>query len=955
MRYIFITLLFLLSGRLTAQVFENFADGDFTTNPEWTGTSDRFIVNESSTLQLSAPVEADKAWLFTESEAVENAQWQFYFRMNFNPSANNYTEVYLTADHPDVNFIENSFYLVLGTTSDNISLWEKRAGVARRLINGIVKRLDINNVTGMVRVKREAGGLFVLESNIADGGWVEEGRCEASVGITSVYFGLSCHYTQTRSRHFFFDDIEITGEVFSDTVPPTVTDFDVMNRYRIRLRFSKAVETLFPERENFSVSPNNVNPDALLPVDGDTYALDLLFNKGIPVETDELITVSGLKDGFGNIMPEKSLPFKYEPVKVIETELSNLRTIFFRFNRAIDFEYLTTSNFRWNDDAPAIDSVKQEADDCLRLTLKNDFPNGDVLNMYLDNVVALNGDTIDSGPYQLFIYLPYRNDIVITELMPDPSPVVGLPDCEYIELYNRGEFPVQLQGFVLAVGNRSSTLKAYLLYPDDYLLLIPSTQADTWETVPNRLAVTGWSALPNASGEIVLYDNRVNTITALRYNITEIQETGFKREGGWSIEIKDADNLSGDPENRAFSTDPKGGTPSYTNANHSNYPDTKPPLLLNNYIGGDSCVVIEFSEPIHPILSATACTTEPPLAIHSVRVEDPFLTTARVCFEKVVPANRIFDFNFADAPIDWAGNQLADASFKFGVPVPPEGSEVVINELLYNPPTNGSDYVELYNLSDNLIDLSQFYLSKNAAEGVPDKLIPLSTVKKSFFPNSYLAFTPDRDWLLNHYSADDEEHVQQLVDLPNYSNGNGTVFLTNVQGDVFDRFDYDDKMHFALLTDTKGVALERINAHEATSNLSNWHSAAATHNYGTPGKENSQSHTSEKVYENNFITIEPPVFTPNQDGTDDILFIHYSFEQSGFSCSVTIFDRAGHTIRHLENNTLVGAKGFFTWNGLDNDGRSCSAGIYIVTVRAFHIDGKVHEAKKTAVLGYGRK
>jgi len=36
--------------------------------------------------------------------------------------------------------------------------------------------------------------------------------------------------------------------------------------------------------------------------------------------------------------------------------------------------------------------------------------------------------------------------IVITEFLPDPSPALGLPASEYVEIYNASQLPVSLKG-----------------------------------------------------------------------------------------------------------------------------------------------------------------------------------------------------------------------------------------------------------------------------------------------------------------------------------------------------------------------------------------------------------------------------------------------------------------------------------------------------------------------------
>ena len=954
MRYIFV-FFFLSFGILNAQVFDDFSDGDFTNNPEWIGLTELFRVDPATmSLQLYAPAEARTTWLFTESQSIENASWQFYFKMNFNPSGTNYCTVYLTADYPDINQIKNAYYLVLGTADDNICLWERRNGTNKRLIQGISKRLDMSVTYGLVKVRREKNNTIILESNITDGGWIEEGRYLESIGMFSNYFGLCCIYTSTRSKNFYFDDIEVKGTAYKDTILPEITEFSVINRYKFRLKFSKFVDILNFEENNFTIESSGKHPDEILV--NDLFTIDLLYNESIALEDEQVLTVKNISDKEGNVMKDANFPYKYQPTIVTKCNTEDSRNITFQFSRAINFEKITKNNFRWKENGCLIENIVNQASNIIKLELISDLKFGQMLYMYLDDILAVNGDTIDKGPYLVFIYQPERNDIIISEIMTDPDPPIELPNSEFIELYNRSQFPIQLEGFQLQVGNGTNKLKEHFLFPNEYLILVPNPQNDNWSFVPNRMAVTSWHALPNSSGEIVLYDKNGKTINALQYS-TSMAQTGFKQDGGWSLEIIDANNFSGDWDNFDFSINCKGGTPGFVNSISAKYPDVKHPELNNWFVEDTLCLVMEFSEPMNPEKLPYNCSTTPNnIDINSITIEEPFLKTIMICFSNQIPENKIYELSFSEKPEDLAGNQLLNAdNFLFGVPVAPQKDDVIINELLYNPPTGGSDFVELYNRSDNLIDLSKLYLSRNLSNEVtPEKLIKLAEKSVIFFPKTFIAFTADKYWLIYNYHIENVNTIKNVSSLPNFVNGKGIVFLTNIQGEIFEQFDYNDKMHFTLLRDTKGVSLERINFDTPAGNTSNWHSAAAECGYATPGRANSQAHIPEKELENDFVLIEPSVFTPNNDGIDDLLFICYRFDKPGNTCTVKIFNRSGQVVRNLQNNSLAGTEGFFVWDGLNDSGQRCSSDIYIIWFRSFNMNGNIKETKKTAVLGYGR-
>jgi len=166
---------------------------------------------------------------------------------------------------------------------------------------------------------------------------------------------------------------------------------------------------------------------------------------------------------------------------------------------------------------------------------------------------------------------------------------------------------------------------------------------------------------------------------------------------------------------------------------------------------------------------------------------------------------------------------------------------------------------------------------------------------------------------------------------------------------IIDNFHYYEGLHYPLLNSTDGVSLERISFDRPTDDATNWHSASETAGFATPAYQNSQfmNYTNEK----DNITILPEIFSPDNDGYNDVLNIIFSFDVPGYMANITIYDSRGRLVCNLVKNKLLGTSGSFSWNGINENNEKASIGIYIIYLEVFDLKGKVKHYKKTAILG----
>src|SRR5688572_10877078 len=222
---IFLTISFLLvTLQVLAQFTDNFSDGDFSVSPGWVGTDLKFSATVNQ-LHLLAPAVAETAYLTTESRAINDATWEFFARMEFNPSSTNYARVYLSSDQPDLTGALNGYYVMVGNTPDEISLYKQSGTTRTTIIDGLDGRINLTIVDVRILVTRDASGNWELFSDVGlTGTYVSEGNVIDTEHFSSAYFGVFCNYTATRSDKFYFDDFVVTGDPYEAPKPPSYKD-----------------------------------------------------------------------------------------------------------------------------------------------------------------------------------------------------------------------------------------------------------------------------------------------------------------------------------------------------------------------------------------------------------------------------------------------------------------------------------------------------------------------------------------------------------------------------------------------------------------------------------------------------------------------------------------------------------------------------------------------------------
>ncbi|MBI3138283.1 MAG: lamin tail domain-containing protein [Sphingobacteriales bacterium] len=543
-----------------------------------------------------------------------------------------------------------------------------------------------------------------------------------------------------------------------------------------------------------------------------------------------------------------------------------------------------------------------------------------------------------------------RYAVVISEIMADPSPAVGLPANEWIELKNNTSLPISLQNWRIAdAGGQSGPLPNFILQPDSFVIVCSAGSVPAMSIFGTTVSVTAFPSLDNDGELLYLKAASGSIIHALHYSAAWYRNE-LKKEGGWTLEMIDPHNPCSGPSNWMASTHPAGGTPGKKNSVDALLTDDTPPQLKRTYSTDSLTLVLVFDEPLDSLSGATLShySIDGGLSVSSAVTLPPLFNEVALSLTSPMQAGTVFHLRALNLQ-DCQGNSLAgEVTVKAGRPSDARPGDWIINEILFNPKPNGNDYVEFYNRGPRVLDAARLFIANRNTAGAVSSVKPVSSFPFYIFPGEYLVLTEAAEQLPLHYLVKDPEAVLDISSLPSFPDEEGTVVSLDAQGAVLDEVPYKDDWHFKLIDNPEGVSLERIDPGSPSQEAGNWHSAASTAGYGTPGYKNSQYKSTDPV--NARITVSPGIFSPDNDGRDDVATIQYTVTGSGFVANLTIFDAEGRPVRSLVRNGTLGLTGSWNWDGLDEKGKKLPVGPYILFTEIFNLQGKKERFKNVIVL-----
>ncbi|MBK7629075.1 MAG: lamin tail domain-containing protein [Bacteroidales bacterium] len=539
-------------------------------------------------------------------------------------------------------------------------------------------------------------------------------------------------------------------------------------------------------------------------------------------------------------------------------------------------------------------------------------------------------------------------DVVISEIMADPFPEISLPPKEYLEVTNRTKYSFNLKNWNLSAGDQNYLLAEKVLEPGEILILCLLADVPQFSKFGRVLGLKQFPALTDGGRLLCLSDSTGTLIHGVDYS-SEWYEDELKSNGGWSLEMIDIDFPFFAEGNWGASASRKGGTPGSVNSISGNNPDRKFYGVLNVFPEDSASIRINFSEPVFGFDNSSRIIRIEGDEIFDISRTDPLFREFLVNPGTYLKSGKIYQIGISDEIKDFAGNPLEKKTCSFGIAEPSLQGDVLFNELMFNPLQGDADYIELFNNSEKVVDVSRLQIvSVNDEAGDTSQLYPVSMESRCLLPGEYFTITTEKEMIANRYFSSGNEFIYEVGNMPAMNDDKGHLILYNRELDKIDEVFYNEKMHFSLLSDFEGVALEKTAPGLKSEEAVNWHSAAESSGWGTPGAPNS-------IFSVIPVTTDKIAFsssriTPDSDGNEDLLIISFNLTGNGNVISVTVFDETGNYIKKVASNLLTAPDAAILWDGTADDGSPVRTGIYIIYITLYNDSGKTQKWKKVCTV-----
>ncbi|MEX0719853.1 MAG: lamin tail domain-containing protein [Balneolaceae bacterium] len=417
------------------------------------------------------------------------------------------------------------------------------------------------------------------------------------------------------------------------------------------------------------------------------------------------------------------------PVEVETISMVNDTDVDVTFSKEIDFNSIQNSDFILTPGNLNPQSIAEDNSNTARLTFSNPLPSGPN-QLDISGVDDLAGETtLTDTTFSFTVFDEFQNgDVIINEFLKDPP--TGAE--EYVELKNTSSRYLNLKDWQLGDDGNLATISNtdFALLPDSFVVVSKNTTSNIDFFGHGNYKHASLPAFNNGVDQVRLYDRNNSLIDSLEYN----SDWGGVKV---AIERRDASVPAEYIENWGESPAENSGTPGLANQVEA---DETAPFITSLTVQDDQTLIVAFSERLEAVTAQNLGNFElgqnpqsevntPPLpTITSVNQIAP--DTLEISLDAPLQEYDGTWILNADNLTDIFGNTSDDENeFNYYVIFTAEPGQVVINEFMYDPAAEFSEFVELYNHSDSSFDLQDWTFNDNTGN------------RRSITTNSYVLST----------------------------------------------------------------------------------------------------------------------------------------------------------------------------------------------------------------------
>jgi hypothetical protein len=512
----------------------------------------------------------------------------------------------------------------------------------------------------------------------------------------------------------------------------------------------------------------------------------------------------------------------------------------------------------------------------------------------------------------------YSQSVAINEIMYAPVS----PEPEWIEIYNPDSTPLDLTGWHLATTSKSTVFPLTSVAPRSFLIVTKDSAALRQQR-PGDYSILQLAlpALTNTGTIITLHDTNNKIIDSVPY----LPVWGGK--SGKSLERVDASRSGYDRSNWAECVDTSGSSIGAPNSVRRLDHD----IRLGNATANESMLsVIVYNDGRDTIYSV-------PLTIHFGKLDSSVVANGKLIapLDSIILSIQIpqsfYGSAYAYAVLtDFADQRHFNDTSYFTLFRSIPRDSLIINEIMFQPAIGSCEWVELRNLTDRNISLSNTALFAGQSAHLTEMPIPDLTV-----PSNQYALVVANASL---YTERPELRMSSAIVLLdrstlNFSNDSATIVLRNFDGSTVDSVRYLRSWEGDLRPDYTGVSLERKSVNNPANDPLNWH-ASTDPSGATPLRANTSGDTSSLVTGSAFsVSFDPNPFSPDGDGFEDMstLTIHAG-DNYDYALRVRLYDSRGRLVRTLADGVTLTAGIETAFDGKNDDGQTLSPGLYAALI-----------------------